>query len=97
MNYIFVQEFIFSRRPILSIMIFDDNFYLKLLLLTAATQVSYSMRVNFLGGQNKGLIRPGDDNPPQMLKLCNAEHRFVPKIELLSCNVLRNELSWSCE
>ena len=56
-------------------------------MLTASTQVSYSMRANFLGGQNKGLIRTGDANPPQILKLCDAERRFVPKIELLACNV----------
>ena len=55
-------------------------------MLTASTQVSYSMRANFLGGQNKGLIRTGDANPPQILKLCDAERRFVPKIELLACN-----------
>ena len=54
-------------------------------MLTASTQVSYSMRANFLGGQNKGLIRTGDANPPQILKLCDAERRFVPKIELLAC------------
>ena len=56
-------------------------------MLTASTQVSYSMRANFLGGQKKGLIRTGDANPPQILKLCDAERRFVPKIELLACNV----------
>ena len=56
-------------------------------MLTASTQVSYSMRANFLGGQNKGLIRTGNANPPQILKLCDAERRFVPKIELLACNV----------
>ena len=55
-------------------------------MLTASTQVSYSMRANFLGGQNKELIRTGDANPPQILKLCDAERRFVPKIELLACN-----------
>ena len=54
-------------------------------MLTASTQVSYSMRANFLGGQNKGLIRTGDANPPQILKLCDAERRFVPKTELLAC------------
>ena len=57
-------------------------------MLTASTQVSYSMRANFLGGQNKGLIRTGDANPPQILKLCDAERRFVPKIALLACNGL---------
>ena len=58
-------------------------------MLTASTQVSYSMRANFLGGQNKGLIRTGDANPPQILKLCDAERRFVPKIELLACNAFK--------
>ena len=59
-------------------------------MLTASTQISYSMRANFLGGQNKGLIRTGDANPPQILKLCDAERRFVPKIELLACNAWRS-------
>ena len=58
-------------------------------MLTASTQVSYSMRANFLGGQNKGLIRTGDANPPQILKLCDAERRFVTKIELLACNAFK--------
>ena len=55
-------------------------------MLTALTQLSYPMRANFLGGQNKRLIRTGDANPPQILKPCDAERRFVPKIELLACN-----------
>ena len=72
-------------------------------MLTVSTQVSYSMRANFLGGQNKGLIRTGDANPPQKLKLCDAERRFVPKIELLACNVIKskarrtNLFNTSCE
>ena len=59
-------------------------------MLTASTQVSYSMRANFPGGQNNGLIRTGNANPPQILKLGDAERRFVPKIELLACNEPRS-------
>ena len=56
------------------------------MMLTASTQVSYAMRANFLGGQNKELIITGDANPPQILKLWDAERCFVPKIEFLACN-----------
>ena len=66
-------------------------------MLTASTQVSYSMRANFLGGQNKGLIRTGNANPPQILKLCDAERRFVPKIELLACNVFPQTVAAALE
>ena len=52
--------------------------------MTATTHVSNPLGANFLLGQNKGLIRPGDTNPPQILELCDAERRFGPKIEPLN-------------
>ena len=53
--------------------------------MTATTHVSNSLGANFLLGQNKGLIRPGDTNPPQILELRDAERRFGPKLEPLTC------------
>ena len=47
--------------------------------------MSNSLGANFLLGQNKGLIRPGDTNPPQILELRDAERRFGPKLEPLAC------------
>ena len=47
--------------------------------MTATTHVSNPLGANFLLGQNKGLVRPGDTNPPQILELCDAERRFGPK------------------
>ena len=52
--------------------------------MTATTHVSNPLGANFLLEQNKGLIRPGDTNPPQILELCDAERRFGPKIEPLN-------------
>ena len=46
--------------------------------------MSNSLGANFLLGQNKGLIRPGDTNPPQILELRDAERRFGPKLEPLA-------------
>ena len=51
----------------------------------ATTLVSNSLGAKFLIGQNKGLIKPGDANPPQIFKLCDAERRFVPRIGPLAC------------
>ena len=48
--------------------------------MTATTHVSNSFGANILLGQNKGLIRPGDTNPPQILELRDAERRFGPKL-----------------
>ena len=39
----------------------------------------------FLLGQNKGLIRPGDTILLQILELRDAERRFGPKLEPLAC------------
>ena len=54
-------------------------------MMTATANVSHPLGANFLLGQNKGLIRLGNTNPPQILELCDAERRFGPKIEPLAC------------
>ena len=57
-------------------------------MITATTHVSNSLGANFLLGKNKGLIRPGDTIPLQILELRDAERRFGPKIEPLACFAL---------
>ena len=53
-------------------------------MITARAHVLNPLGANFLLGQNKGLIRPGETNPSQILELCDAERRFGPKIEPLN-------------